>query len=114
MRIHSPYLRAATLISALAAALLCPALSPQLQSPFPGPQFEDVRQALAPLGAQRRGNAPKVVKGIYLSFWSASMPSRVDNVIRLAQDGLINTVVIDVQAVMGPVAFDSKVPQTVE
>ncbi|MXY67870.1 MAG: hypothetical protein F4Y47_04845 [Acidobacteriia bacterium] len=114
MRIHSPYLRAATLISASAAAVLCPAIAQQLQSPVPGPDVEDVRQALAPLGAQRRGNAHKVVKGIYLSFWSASMPSRVDNVIQLAQDGLINTVVIDVKDVMGRVAFDSKVPQSVE
>ena len=114
MRIRFPYLRVAALVLALAAAVLRPAGAQQLQSTVPGSGVEAVRQALAPPSPQRRANAPEVFKGIYLSFWSASMPSRVDNAIQLAQDGLINTVVIDVKDAMGRVGFDSSVPQVVE
>ena len=92
----------------------CPAIAQRLQSTVPSSDVEEVHQALAPLGAQRRAEAPEIFKGIYLSFWSASMPSRVDNVIQLAQDGLVNAVVIDVKDAMGRVAFDSAVPQSVE
>ena len=114
MRIRLCHIQVAALTLAFAAAVLRPAVAQQLQSTVPNSGVEAVRQALAPLVVQRRANVPEVFKGIYLSFWSASLPSRVDNVIQLAQDGLINTVVIDVKGAMGRVAFDSKVPQAVE
>lgn len=114
MRIRVCHLRVAALILALVAAALRPAVAQQLQSTVPGSGVEAKGQALAPPSVRRRANAPEVFRGIYLSFWSASVPSRVENVIRLAQDGLINTVVIDVKDAMGRVAFDSNVPQVVE
>lgn len=114
MRIHLRYLHVAAPILALAAAVLGPAVAQQLQPTVPNSAVEAVRQPLAPQGVQRPATAPEVFKGIYLSFWSTTMPRRVANVIQLAQDGLINTVVIDVKDVMGRVAFDSKVPQSVE
>ncbi|MYC67898.1 MAG: hypothetical protein F4X12_16345 [Acidobacteriia bacterium] len=114
MRTRFCHIQVAALILALAAAVVRPAVAQQLQSTVPNSGVEAVRQALAPLGMQRRANVPEVFKGIYLSFWSASLSSRVDNVIQLAQDGLINAVVIDVKGAMGRVAFDSKVPQAVE
>lgn len=114
MRIRVCHLRVAALILALVAAALRPAVAQQLQSTVPGSGVEAKGQALAPPSVRRRANAPEVFRGIYLSFWSASVPSRLENVIRLAQDGLINTVVIDVKDAMGRVAFDSNVPQVVE
>ena len=114
MRIRFPYLRVAALTLALAAAVLRPAVAQQPQSTVPGSGVEAARQALAPLGEQGRADVPEIFKGIYLSFWSASLPSRVDNAIQLAQDALINTVVIDVKDAMGRVGFDSSVPQVVE
>ena len=114
MRIRVCHLRVAALILALVAAALRPAVAQQLQSTVPGSGVEAKGQALAPPSVRRGANPPEVFRGIYLSFWSASVPSRVENVIRLAQDGLINTVVIDVKDAMGRVAFDSNVPQVVE
>ena len=114
MRIRLPYLYVAALILALAAALLRPAVAQQLQPTVPSSGVEAVRRAPAPPSVQRRANAPEVIQGIYLSFWSASLPSRIDNAIQLAQDGLINTVVIDVKDAEGRVGFDSSVPQVVE
>ena len=65
-------------------------------------------------GEERPASTTEVFKGIYLSFWSASVPSRVENAIQLAQQGLINTVVIDVKDAQGRVGFDSRVPQVIE
>lgn len=112
MRIRFSYLHIAAL--ALAAAVLRPAVAQQLQPTVPSSGVEAVRQAIAPPSVQPRANAPEVVQGIYLSFWSASLPSRINNAIQLAQDGLINTVVIDVKDAEGRVGFDSSVPQVVE
>ena len=114
MRIRVCHLRVAALILALVAAALRPAVAQQLQSTVPGSSVEAKGQALAPPSVRRGANPPEVFRGIYLSFWSASVPSRVENVIQLAQEGLINTVVIDVKDAMGRVAFDSNVPQVVE
>ena len=114
MRIRVCHVRVAALILALVAAALRPAIAQQLQSTVPGSGVEAKGQALAPPSVRRGANPPEVFRGIYLSFWSASVPSRLENVIQLAQDGLINTVVIDVKDAMGRVAFDSNVPQVVE
>ena len=65
-------------------------------------------------GEERPASTTEVFKGIYLSFWSASVSSRVENAIQLAQQGLINTVVIDVKDAQGRVGFDSRVPQVIE
>ena len=67
------------------------------------------------IGDGRSGASPgRRALGLYPSFWSASPPNRVYNVVQLAQDGLISTVVIDVKDVMGRDGFDSNVPQVVE
>lgn len=55
---------------------------------------------------------PGVLKGIYLSFWSAGSDVRVGEVTKLAGNGLINAVVIDVKDVIGRVGYDAKVPET--
>ncbi len=54
---------------------------------------------------------PAVLKGIYLSFWSASSDRRIGAVTKLAGDGLINAVVIDVKDVLGRVGYDANVPE---
>ena len=96
------------------AAAHRPAAAQQPQATVRNAGGEALGQAGALIGAHRPGDAPEVFKGIYLSFWSASLSSRIDNAIRLAQEGLINTVVIDVKDAEGRVGFDSKVPQVIE
>ena len=108
------FLSVTALILAVVPALSRPAIAQQPPSTRPEARNESVRQAPAMAREQHPRNVPEVFKGIYLSFWSASLASRVDSVIRLAQDGLINTVVIDVKDAKGRVGFDSNVPQVVE
>ena len=55
---------------------------------------------------------PDTLKGIYLSFWSAGSGRRVGKVTKLAGNGWINAVVIDVKDVIGRVGYDAKVPET--
>ncbi len=114
MRVRSRYLSAVALLLGVIAAAHRPVAAQQLRATVPSAGGEAVGQAAAPIGAHRPADAPEVFKGIYLSFWSASLSSRIDNVIRLAQEGLINTVVIDVKDAEGRVGFDSKVPQVIE
>ena len=52
-----------------------------------------------------------VLQGIYLSFWSAASDRRLGEVTRLAGDGLINAVVIDIKDALGRVGFDTRVPE---
>ena len=68
--------------------------------------------AYAPLPARVDGPAapPAEFRAIYLTYWSAATPSRVERPLELAADGLINAVVIDVKDVTGTVAFDTRVP----
>jgi len=114
MYVHALQLSVAVLSFAVAAAAQRPVAAQELQSTDPSATGEAAVQALALLDAGRPANPPEVFKGIYLSFWSASLSSRIDNVIQLAQEGLINTVVIDVKDAEGRVGFDSEVPQVIE
>lgn len=57
---------------------------------------------------------PREFRAIYLTYWSAATPSRIDEVIALARAGLINAVVIDIKEVPGFVAFDTRVPAVAE
>ena len=114
MCVCSRFLAVAGLIVAVVSALFSPAVAQQLPPTSPEARNDSVRQGSALTSQERPGNAPEVFKGIYLSFWSASLSSRVDSVIQLARDGLINTVVIDVKDAKGRVGFDSNVPQVVE
>ena len=107
-------LAVAGLIAAVVPVLVRPAVAQQLPPTSPVARNDTVRQGSAPTSQTRPRNAPDVFKGIYLSFWSASLASRVESVIELAQDGLINTVVIDVKDAKGRVGFDSNVPQVIE
>jgi len=64
---------------------------------------------LAAPAAEPSANAPREFRAIYLTYWSAATPSRVDRVVELAREGIINAVVIDVKNVTGYVAFDTRV-----
>lgn len=114
MRVRSRYLSAVALMLGVLAAAHRPVAAQQRQPTVHNAGADAAGQALALIGAHRPAHAPEVFKGIYLSFWSASVSSRVDNVIQLAQEGLINTVVIDVKDAEGRVGFDSKVPEVIE
>ena len=114
MRVRLRYLYIAALSLGAWGAVRGQAFAQQPQATVPSGGGEAVSQAIAPIGAHRPTNVPAVFKGIYLSFWSASVSSRIDNAIQLAQQGLINTVVIDVKDAQGRVGFDSTVPQVIE
>ena len=103
MSVRSLRLSVAVLSLAVVAALPCPVAAQE-----PRPTDPSAR------GEERPASTTEVFKGIYLSFWSASVSSRVENAIQLAQQGLINTVVIDVKDAQGRVGFDSRVPQVIE
>ena len=60
-------------------------------------------------GAERY--APGEFRAIYLSSWSAATESRIEGVIGLEREGLINAVVIDIKDATGRVAFNTTVPQ---
>ena len=62
---------------------------------------------------KRSVNPPRVFKGLYLSFWSTTVPDRVDGVIELARNGSVNAVVIDVKDATGRVGFDTSVPEAI-
>ncbi len=65
-------------------------------------------------GDQLSPYTPEKFRGIYLSYWSAATPSRIEGVVKMARAGLINTVVIDIKDVTGHVAFDTRVPEVAE
>ncbi len=54
---------------------------------------------------------PGVLKGIYLSFRSASSERGVGAATKLAANGLINAVAIDVKDILGRVGYDIRVPE---
>ena len=114
MRVCSRCLSTVALLLGVISAVHRPAVAQQLQATVPDAGGEAVGQSLSLMGVDRPAHAPEVFKGIYLSFWSASLSSRIENVIQLAQEGLINTVVIDVKDAEGRVGFDSNVPQVIE
>ena len=114
MGVRLRYLAVAALILAVAPALSPPAAAQQQPSTLSDSGGESERRDSAQADGQRSAKAPEVVKGIYLSFWSASVSSRIDHVIQLAGEGLINTVVIDVKDAKGRVGFDSNLPQVIE
>jgi len=54
-------------------------------------------------------NPPKSIKAIYITGWSASLPSRIANVKRLAEEGLINAVVLDVKDYSGYLSYETNI-----
>jgi len=52
--------------------------------------------------------APKTVKGVYLTAWSASNPKRINEIINLAKNTEINGVVIDIKDYTGRVFFETQ------
>lgn len=56
----------------------------------------------ADIGPQKQmAEPPKVVKGIYLTGWSAGNESNVQEVLNLAREGKINAVIIDIKDFSG-------------
>ncbi|MCX6760123.1 MAG: hypothetical protein NTW46_02155 [Candidatus Nealsonbacteria bacterium] len=49
---------------------------------------------------------PEIVKGVYLTGWSASLESKIDYVYDLAESAGVNTVVIDIKDYSGYVSYD--------
>jgi len=77
-----------------------------------------VQAALANSGAPpasgpAAGHPPALpeFRGVYLTSWSAASRARIEDVVRMARAGWINTVVIDVKDATGSVAFPAKVEQ---
>jgi len=58
-----------------------------------------------------RRTGPFYAKGIYISSWTASEESMVDQLINLIQKKGLNAVVIDIKDSTGWVAYNSQVPQ---
>ena len=59
-------------------------------------------------------NPPKIVKGIYLTGWSAANNRKIEEIIRLKKQDRINTVVIDIKDWSGYVFYDAKVKEVGE
>ncbi len=55
--------------------------------------------------------APKIIKAVYLTGWSAGTPRKVDYVINLAKTTEINAVVIDIKDFSGYVDYNTSLPQ---
>ncbi len=71
-----------------------------------GQQFPEEPLHLHP---PARAPEPAEFRAVYLTFWSAATSSRVETILELAGEGLVNAVVIDVKDVTGTVAFDTDV-----
>ncbi len=54
---------------------------------------------------QPLANPPAIIRAAYLTSWSAGVPERVNNIIRLAREGTINAVVIDIKDASGYLAY---------
>ncbi len=52
--------------------------------------------------------APKTVKAVYLTGWSAGNPKKIEEIINLAKTTEINAVVIDVKDYLGKVFFETR------
>ncbi|HCI05235.1 TPA: hypothetical protein DEX28_00630, partial [Patescibacteria group bacterium] len=52
--------------------------------------------------------APKTVKAVYLTGWSAGNPKKIQEIIGLAKTTEINGVVIDVKDYLGKVFFETE------
>ena len=74
-------------------------------SPTTGPDARSVPQRPSPGDAELRG--------IYLSFWSTTLPDRVAGLVELAREGAVNAVVIDLKDAQGRVGFDTRVDDAV-
>lgn len=48
---------------------------------------------------------PAVIRAAYLTSWSAGVPSRINTILRLAREGTINAVVVDIKDYSGYVAY---------
>ena len=59
-------------------------------------------------------NPPKIVKGVYLTGWSAANNRKIEEIIRLKKQDRINTVVIDIKDWSGYVFYDAKVKEVEE
>ena len=57
---------------------------------------------------QRLANSPEIIKGIYLTDYTAADPKRVDELIDLIKKTELNAVVIDVKDYSGYVLFDTQ------
>lgn len=56
-------------------------------------------------------NPPAIMKGIYLTGWSAGSPSKMQSVIKLIKDTGLNAVVIDIKDYSGYVSYAMNVPE---
>ena len=58
--------------------------------------------------------APKILRSIYLTGWSAATPKSVDYAINIADETDINAVVIDIKDWSGYINYDTQVPEAEE
>lgn len=50
-------------------------------------------------------NPPAIIRAAYLTSWSAGVPGRVNTILRLAREGVINAVVVDIKDASGYIAY---------
>jgi hypothetical protein len=72
---------------------------------FNSPSQIEVVQEKKP---QRLANPPEIIKGIYLTAYTAADPKRVDELIDLIKKTELNAVVIDIKDYSGYVLFDTR------
>lgn len=59
---------------------------------------------------QREKNPTTIVKGLYLTAYSAGNPKKIDEIIKLVSSTELNAVVIDIKDYSGKILYNSKVP----
>ena len=55
-------------------------------------------------------NPPAIIRAAYLTSWSAGVPGRVNTILRLAREGIINAVVVDIKDASGYIAYQVSDP----
>jgi hypothetical protein len=71
--------------------------------------LDEPSEALPP--PRQLENPPEIVKGVYLTSWSAGLKQRIDYVEKLARTVGVNTVVIDIKDYSGNLAYRAAVPE---
>ena len=56
-------------------------------------------------------NPPKIIRGVYLTAWSAGSPNMIENIIAHAKDSEINAVILDIKDHTGILSYRTSIPE---
>lgn len=73
-------------------------------------KIKDLSYSTSTLSIKKAKTPKQVVKGLYLTAYSAGSPKKVDQIIDLINKTELNAVVIDIKDYSGYVLYDSKLP----